>query len=228
VPADESATERAYAAVLGAILDGRHPPGTMVSEASLAAEVGVSRTPIRTALALLRDEGWVTVYPKRGAIVQGLSDGDIADLSDARFILESTSVQRARPADLERLGEQLESEVAVQREALTAGDVRAFIESTIAFHRSFVQAGKNRVLLELNDRLTDRQRFLLFSYGDTLLARCDDIIAEHEALVRHLRAGDAAAFADALRRHIGDTLLGAPLDELHPARPPAGSRTHGA
>ncbi|HWK28397.1 MAG TPA: GntR family transcriptional regulator [Solirubrobacter sp.] len=225
MPDDQSATRRAYTAILEAILDGRHPAGTMLSEAALAAQAGLSRTPIRTALALLQDEGWVSIYPKRGAMVQGLSERDVADFADARLILESTSVRRARTEDLRQLAERLESEVAVQREALGGGDVRAFIESTIAFHRSFVQAGRNRVMLELNDRLADRQRFLLFSYGDTLLARAADIIAEHEELVAHLRAGDAEAFAEALRHHIGDT-LGTPLDEIEPAQPLP--RTHGA
>lgn len=227
MPDEQSATGRAYTAILDAILNGRHLPGTMLSEAALAAQVGVSRTPVRTALARLQDDGWVAIYPKRGAIVRGLSERDIADLADARLILESTSVQRARPEDLQLLAERLDSEVAVQREALDGGDVRAFIESTVAFHRSFVQAGRNRVLLELNDRLADRQRFLLFSYGDTLLARCADIIAEHQGLVAHLRAGDAEAFSEALRHHIGDT-LGTPLDEIRPARPLAPARTHGA
>jgi DNA-binding GntR family transcriptional regulator len=225
VSEDQSATGRAYTAILDAILNGRYAAGAMLSEATLAAEIGLSRTPIRTAIARLQDDGWLSIYPKRGAIVQGLSERDIADLADARLILESTSVQRARPDDLRRLADRLASEVEVQREALEGGDVRGFIESTIAFHRSFVQAGQNRVMLELNDRLADRQRFLLFSYGETLLARAADVIAEHEDLVEHLRAGDADAFSESLRHHIGDT-LGTRLDEVQPAGPL--TRTHGA
>jgi DNA-binding GntR family transcriptional regulator len=85
--------------------------------------------------------------------------------------------------------------------------VRRFIELTIGFHRAFVEAAGNDVLLELNDRLADRQRFLLFNKGDHLLARCDDIIAEHETLVEHLRSGDAAAFTDALRAHLTDNYV---------------------
>lgn len=214
--AGQSAVERAYSAILDGILDGRHAPGAMLAEASLAAEIGVSRTPVRTALARLQDDGWITVYPKRGALVRGLSERAVADLADARLILESTAVQRADAANRQALATRLEEHIDVQRETLARRDVRAFIESTIVFHRSFVEVGRNTVMLELNDRLADRQRFLLFSHGDTLLARCADIIAEHETLVRQLRDGDAAAFAESLRRHLGET-YGTSLREVYPA-----------
>jgi DNA-binding GntR family transcriptional regulator len=202
---DQSAAGRAYSAILDGILNGAHAPGTMLAEASLAAEIGVSRTPVRTALARLQDDGWITVYPKRGALVKGLSERAVADLADARLMLESTSVERANAANRQLLATRLEASIEVQREMLARGELRAFIESTIVFHRSFVEAGQNMVMLELNDRLADRQRFLLFSYGDTLLARCADIIAEHEVLVQELREGNAAAFAESLRQHLADT-----------------------
>jgi DNA-binding GntR family transcriptional regulator len=68
-----------------------------------------------------------------------------------------------------------------------------------------VEAGDNLVMLELNDRLADRQRFLLFRFGETLMARCESIIAEHEQLVARLETDDAAGFADVLRHHLADT-----------------------
>lgn len=205
MPTPQSALDRAYSAILDGILNGKFPPGTMLAEAPLAAEIGVSRTPVRTALARLQDDGWITVYPKRGALVKGLSERAVADLADARLILESTSVQRADAASREALTSRLDESIEVQRNTLSRGDLRAFIESAIAFHRSFVEAGQNMVLLELNDRLADRQRFLLFSYGDALLGRCADIINEHVVLVQELRDGDATAFAETLRRHLGET-----------------------
>ncbi len=202
---EQSATMRAYRAILDGILDGRHMPGMMLAEAALAAEIGVSRTPVRTALARLQDDGWITVYPKRGALVNGLSERAVSDLADARLILESTSVQRADAVSRQILATRLDESIEIQREALSRADLKGFIESTIAFHRSFVESGQNSVLLELNDRLADRQRFLLFSYGDAMLARCEDIIAEHVMLVQQLREGDAVAFAESLRKHLGDT-----------------------
>ncbi len=64
-----SAADLAYRHIRDAILTGAYEAGTMLGEIPLAEEIGVSRTPVRTALALLQDEGWVTRYPKRGALV---------------------------------------------------------------------------------------------------------------------------------------------------------------
>src|SRR5699024_1965552 len=66
------------------------------------------------------------------------------------------------------------------------------------------EAGDNRVMLEMYSQLSDRHRFTLFTIRHRLLERCEEIIAEHEALTRHLRSGDAAAFADTLRGHIAE------------------------
>ncbi|MEU5942830.1 GntR family transcriptional regulator [Micromonospora sp. NPDC047548] len=222
-----SAAERAYQAIRDGILNGVYPTGTMLGEEVLATEIGVSRTPVRTALARLQDEGWIVIYPKRGALVQGLSERAVTDLADARLILESTAASRASAEAREVLAERLCRLIAAQREAFQADDVRRFIELTIEFHRIFVEAAGNDILLELNDRLADRQRFLLFSYGDRLLARCADIIVEHEMLAERLRTGDGVGFADALRKHLVDTYgtqLGEAPRSLRSAAPTAGGR----
>lgn len=198
----ESATEKAYRIIRDSILDGELPSGSMLGEASLAARIGVSRTPVRTALARLQDEGWVTIYPKRGALVQGLTVQTIEDLADTRLIFESISVQRSSSRARQALADRLDGAVAEQEAAIGAQDLRRFVESTIAFHRSFVECGGNDVLLELNDRLADRQRFLLFSHGDRLFERGEAIITEHRELVAALRTGDVTGFADTLRSHL--------------------------
>ncbi len=163
----------------------------------------MSRTPVRTALARLQDEGgWVTIYPKRGALVQGLTVQTIEDLADTRLIFESISVQRSSSRARQALADRLDDAVTEQQAAIGAHDLRRFVESTIAFHRSFVECGGNEVLLELNDRLADRQRFLLFSHGDRLFERGEAIITEHRELVGALRTGDVAGFADTLRSHL--------------------------
>lgn len=197
-----SAAERAYQVIRERILDGTHLPGTMLGENALAADLGVSRTPIRVALARLQDEGWIVIYPKRGALVQGMSERMIAELADARFILETTAVDRASNELRHRLADRLDRSIAAQREALTRGDLRRFIDLTLEFHRGFVEAGGNMVLLELYAQLSDRHRFVLFAAGDRLLTRGAEIIAEHVQLTEYLRTGDADEFAKTLRVHI--------------------------
>lgn len=205
-----SATDRAYRSIRDGILNGIHRAGTMLGEESLAAEIGVSRTPVRSALARLQDEGWIVIYPKRGALVQGLSDRSVADLEEARLVLESAGACRASTAVRKALAERLHASIGAQRQAFEDQDVRRFVELTIEFHRAFVEAAENAVLVELYDRLADRQRFLMFSKGDHILARSDDVIAEHEMLVEQLRAGNGVEFTAALRKHLTDNYVPSP------------------
>lgn len=202
----QSATTRAYEHIREGILDGRYPTGTMLGEVALAESIGVSRTPVRTALVLLQDEGWITVYPKRGALVRGLSERAAADLAEARFLLESSGVQRASSTERTSLARTLLTSIDAQQRAFVERDLRGFIELTIAFHRSFVEVGGNAVLIEMDARLGDRQLFLLFTRGEQLLDRCADIIAEHRRLLDHLASDDAEGFAHALRAHLTSPL----------------------
>lgn len=210
-----SAAERAYRAVRDAIIEGRHAPGEMLGEAALAESLGMSRTPVRVALARLQDEGWIVVYPKRGALVQGLSDGTIAELSDARHLLETNAVATADPDAQSLLAAELDELIDGQRDAVDAEDLTAFIDLSVRFHRGFVEAGGNQVLLELYDRLADRQRFALFAAGERLRSRCAEIIQEHEQLLRLLREGDALRFSATLHHHI-EEVLPAPRDRARP------------
>lgn len=200
----DTAAIRAYAHIRDGIIEGRYETGVMLGEAGIAAELSLSRTPIRAALVRLQEEQWITIYPRRGALVRGLSDRALSDLVDARFVLESAAVQRADPARIDQLVARLTRQIAEQQTAFEAEDISRFIDLTTAFHRSFVEAGGNDVLLELSDRLSDRQRYMLFKIGPTLLQRCQSILDEHRQLVAALGDGDAARFAQTLRNHIND------------------------
>ncbi|HLS32972.1 MAG TPA: GntR family transcriptional regulator, partial [Brevibacterium sp.] len=175
--------------------------------------LGMSRTPVRAALVRLQEEQWVTIYPKRGALVNGLRDRDIAEIADARYMLEAAAVQRATPAAIAELLPRLEESLDAQGAALTDGDLPRFIDCTTRFHRMFVEVGGSAVLLEMSDRLADRRRYMLFRQGRRLIERRTAMLEEHGALIAALRAGDVALFAESLRTHLRDT-HDAPLDPL--------------
>jgi DNA-binding GntR family transcriptional regulator len=197
-----SAAERAHATIRRGIIDGTYSAGSLLSENELAAAVGVSRTPVRAALARLREEGWIVVFPQRGALVKALSSQEIRDIADARLTLESAGITRAGSTRRAALAGELAELVDRQRQALSRRRVADFIELTIAFHGSFVEAGGNTYLIDVFRRLGDRQRQLLFSEKDQLLARADSIIAEHQLLLDRLAADDPPGFAAVLRDHM--------------------------
>lgn len=199
--------DRAITFIRDSIIDGTFAADSMLSEADLALQLGMSRTPVRVALARLQDDGWVRIYPKRGALVRGLSPAEIADLADARLVLEVSGVTRATPERRAELAAELAPSIRQQRKALAARDVRGFIELTLDFHGAFLRAGTNRYLIELGGHLSDRQRQMLFAKQHELLQRSKHIIDEHQQLLDCLRDDDVERFAEVLRAHVADTVV---------------------
>jgi DNA-binding GntR family transcriptional regulator len=206
-PRTESSADRAIAVIRQAIIDGTFPGESMLSESQLASQLGMSRTPVRTALARLQDEGWIRIYPKTGALVRGLTAEDVADIVDARVMLETSGVTRATPQVRARLAVDLLPAIQEQRQVLAAGDMQRFVELSVEFHGAFLEVGGNPYLIDLGERLSDRQRQMLFAHQDTMRRRSAHIIDEHEHLLDCLRADDPARFDQVLRAHLSDTLI---------------------
>src|SRR6185312_14590413 len=93
----EALWERVVAALRRAIIVGELEPGSHLKEPVLAARFGVSRLPIREAIAQLDHEGLVRIEPRRGAFVIGLTEHDISDIYECRLMLELAAVRRAAP-----------------------------------------------------------------------------------------------------------------------------------
>ena len=202
-----SSAERAIVYIRKAIIDGTFPGEAMLSESQLASQLGMSRTPVRTALARLQDEGWIRIYPKSGALVRGLTPEDVADIVDARVALETSGVTRATPEVRAQLAVDLVPAIQEQREVLAAGDMQRFVELSVEFHGAFLAVGANPYLIDLGERLSDRQRQMLFARQDAMRNRSDHIIDEHQQLLDCLRDDDPARFDHILRAHLSDTLV---------------------
>lgn len=200
-----SAADDAFLRLRERMIRGEIAPGEMLSENELAAELGVSRTPIRQALIRLQDEDWLTIYPKRGALVLDISPREARAIADAAVLLESDGVRRANPDALLALAPELGDLVCRHEAALAAGDVELFVRLTLLFHRGFVEVGDNPVLLAMYDRLRHRKAMMLIRDRDEILPRAAEIVAEHRALVVLARAGDAEGFRLALAEHVTRT-----------------------
>lgn len=195
------AAERAHAYLREEIMQARLAPGTMLSENELAATLSMSRTPVRTALSRLQDEGWVTIYPKRGALVRELTETEIRESADVRHALESAGVQRGTPALRERLAERLVENVDDQERALAEGDFASFASLAMVFHRTFVEMSGNATMLSLYDRLQDHQALSIVRSAGIISDDPRSVLAEHRLLLEDARRGDWTAFATHLYDH---------------------------
>lgn len=102
-------TEQTVAQLRRFILEGYLEPGARLQEVELAAQLGVSRTPVREALRALSSQGLVEILPNRGARVARWSDEDLHEIYELRVLLESHAAERAAlrmgPAEVDVLDE---------------------------------------------------------------------------------------------------------------------------
>lgn len=182
------------------ILAGQLKPGQRINESHLGLALKVSRAPIREACRRLERHGLVEVRPNRGAFVCTLDGRDIAELYEIRIALESLIGTRAATridaAGLMALDQHLR-ELA---DCATAGDSPGYYLANQRFHAVIVAAAGSRQLAEAYAGVA--KRLAIYRIGQ--VAAADDMaasLAEHQAIVAALRAGDAIATGDALAEH---------------------------
>jgi len=203
------AAETAYRHVKEGLLAGRLPAGEMLSEGDVAAELAMSRTPVREAFLRLAAEGWLRLFPKRGALVVPVAPGEAEDVVAARLLLETHAVEAvvARPAARDALVAELRRLVARQQAAVAAGDLEAYGAHDAAFHLAITAAGGNAVLAAFAVTLRERQRRMTALSVGAAGERAPGFVAEHEALVAAVAAGDAARFRAVLSDHLREAHL---------------------
>ncbi len=204
------------------IMDGRLPEGQRINEVELAAELGVSRTPLRETLRVLSTEGMVELIPRRGAFVPVVSLDEAMDMLEVMAVLEGLCarlvVERCSRRDMQRLHnlhERLER-TAAQLE------VDQYFRYNEQFHGLLQDAARNALLSET--LVVVRRKVRRFRFQTLRVpGRLRDSIAEHRGLLQALkeRAPDEAerlmrahllSQRDALGR-LGQTLMAGPGPE---------------
>lgn len=192
---------RVYERLRDEIIAGSLEPGEQLVEARIATEFGVSKTPVREALIRLQRDGLVEIEPYRGARVLEPAEADIREILELRLLIEC---QIARDLAARRPPEVLDAlaaSVDESRAALAAGETDRLLDSLTAFSDILAEACGNSRMLKL---LVDLRSVLLLIGNTSLRApgREERSIAEHEAIVAALRAGDPETATAATERHI--------------------------
>lgn len=134
-----TAWEQAYLALRRRLADGTYPPGAHLREEDLAAQLGVSRTPVREALRRLDAEGWLRVVPNQGAFAAAWSRAEIEEIFDLRAQLESHAAERAAASPTAAGIAALRAACDAGAEALPANDLAAIervSDANVRFHRA--------------------------------------------------------------------------------------------
>lgn len=194
-------TASAYESVRSAILRHRYPPGTVLTEGALAADLGVSKTPVRHALRALHQEGLLEIGPRRQMLVCEVLPTQHDELVEVREALERIAVTHAcndiRADDLDHIRILLRR----QRRAAEAGDADTFIELDEELHITLAERSGlrlvPRVLRQLRGFVRLMQRNTRRDHGYLLR-----VLKEHENLVDAVEERDEKAALTALHTHL--------------------------
>jgi DNA-binding GntR family transcriptional regulator len=193
----EPESERVTRQLRDDILDGVRKPGSKLVERELAAQIGVSRVPVRDALRVLVAEGLVTPRPRTWAVVREFTPTDIADLNEVREALEvmtfRLAAQRRDRAGLGQLRAKLDQELTAAR----AGDAVRARRAAADFHETVTSMAANELLSELEVTLRSRMRWLLGQHDDLLA-----MALEHEALYGAIEDRNVALVEELVVEHL--------------------------
>lgn len=198
-----SLTGCVYEQLKGQILRVEKAPGVVVYEADLAAEFGVSKTPVREALRLLAQSGWVVVLPRKGYLVRPVELSDVRDIFAIRKMFEPTlAAEAARLATDDQLTD-LEKLVTQQAEA--GADLESALGAARQFHLALADiagsARTRRILEELIDEVR-RLHYLLPNVEDHITSS-EELQAHHE-LIDALRARDGERVRELMHEHLSE------------------------
>ena len=194
--------DEVYAQLMDAILSGEIGGDDRLVQERLAAEMEISRTPVREALLRLEQEGVLVTSPRGGFILYKMDESEIRELYQARAAVES---QAARILAAQGDGfKNRELRATIEREENIANpSVKAYFDANRNIHRRFVELVENRYLLEMFDNIWNRgTAFRLFAAIEKVdLAKS---LGDHMALVEAIETGDRTIALDAFIEHIQD------------------------
>lgn len=194
--------DNAYGKILAAILDGRIAPGESLREEKLAAELSVSRTPIREALRKLAEEGFVAYFPHRGARLLDPTPDMAREVFQLREGLEAIAAREAAERIEDEALAELRAHFKQLRPRVRRGDVSDVGD---VIHQAMLDACGNQRLVQLLGILHGQITWLQ-SVAVSIPARPARAFREHLVILGALEARDPQAAEDAIRAHLRSTL----------------------
>jgi DNA-binding GntR family transcriptional regulator len=207
VAAGGSIKERVYERLKFELLAGRLRPGLFLQEKQLAHSFGVSKTPIREALADLVKERFVKLIPRKGYWVAPIDPQETLEQIELRIVLESAAVElaarRITPAQLLGL-EKLVLPQAPPGRVPDRDQVELYGRSNILFHRSIAVASGNSALVDALTRVLENlSRAIFLTYY--AFPAIEETSGDHAAIVEALRDRDVSRARTLIKRHIDMT-----------------------
>lgn len=192
--------EKILETIRDAIMTGALKPGEKVAEPDLAERFGISRTPIREAFRQLESEGYLTVIPRKGAVVTSFSPRDVEEFYAIKSILEGYAARRACEKLTEKELDRLRSVNEKLRHLADDGDIRHFFRVHSDFHELFLKAADNEKLSDLVTNLVRKFQRLRFA-SLSLPGRMHVSVQEHDKIIEAFKRRDADLAESLVRKN---------------------------
>jgi DNA-binding GntR family transcriptional regulator len=200
-PKTGSLKDKAYKAIREAIINYDLRPNARLSEAGLAEQLDMSRTPIREALKQLEEEGLVRIVPRHGAFVTDISTEDIVQIYQVREALECFAIQFiSEQTDTSELDELI-SAFEQAEQWIEKGEIDKINEADVHLHRYIVRLPRNPLLVKLVDQLLN-QVVRLRMMTPRIEGRLHEQAQEHLRIVYALKRGDVDEAVRAHQAHL--------------------------
>jgi DNA-binding GntR family transcriptional regulator len=205
IPDSSAVAMHVYDNIRQRIIDLTYPPGTRLSEARLALEMGLGRSPIRTAFARLKSDGWIEVSPQSGTYVKSPGEEEIREIFEFRLLLEThvtrLAAQNISAEQLQRLRKmykRLSPEAGAEADSFDD-----FNELDSLFHATIYGAANNKLMTSALLTLLEKVKWLKKSSPSTP-QRMRLWFAELGRILDALEARDPDRAANCMREHIGN------------------------
>ena len=186
------------------IVNGTLKMGQVLSERTVSEELGVSKSPVREALAQLRDEGLVVIEPQKGARVFSLSDEEVTQICDFRQAIETAAFELALSRNPDALAADMEDIVQKMKTAQKNGRVATYLSLDTAFHELIFIHCENDYLAASYSRYVGKIAALRTHLSD-LPQHTELSFKEHQQIASAIRKGDRKKIRRLLSEHIDRT-----------------------
>ncbi|MCD0462194.1 GntR family transcriptional regulator [Roseiconus lacunae] len=203
----------AYQHLRSRLIAGDFAPGSRIRYGPIGRELGISATPVREAIGLLANEGFVKLVPQLGAVVRSIGADELVELYEVREAIEtyaagkaaeraSETQQQAIHRTLKRM-QDITAKVHRRKSAIAKADeAQEFEKADLAFHMLVINSGGNQMMVRMSENSNALTRVFAtprHGYDDNIMkSTCDD----HQAIFDAIAAGDGAAATNAMRTHI--------------------------
>lgn len=182
--------EKIVETIRSAIVNGQLQAGTRVAEPDLADRFGISRTPIREAFRQLESEGFITVIPRKGAVVASFSAKDVSDFYDLKALLEGYAARCAAKVLTEKDLQKMEAVNRQMEAAAAKKDLRKVLVLHNEFHDIFLKAcGNEKLHSIIQGMVMQFQRFRLVL---AMPGKFEGSVRQHREIIEAFRKKDGA------------------------------------